>query len=80
MIYHSVFWQYMPPESQVALQQIIEAHGQTATRDAPLAWLRMEPPADNMAAMEVRLTLWPGGEERLLAQVHPHGAAVEWLD
>lgn len=78
VIYHSVFWQYMTPESQAALRQAIDEQAQTATPDAPLAWLRMEPPADNMAAMEVRLTLWPGGEERLLAQVHPHGASVGW--
>jgi hypothetical protein len=31
-----------------------------------------------MATMEVRLTLWPGGEERVLAEVHPHGAWVQW--
>jgi hypothetical protein len=27
----------------------------------------------------VTLTLWPGGEPRLLANCHPHGAWVEWL-
>ncbi len=78
VIYHSVFWQYMPPESQVALRQAIEYLGIGATDDAPLAWLRMEPPPENMAAMEIRLTMWPGGEERILAVVHPHGAAVAW--
>ena len=40
------------------------------------AWLRMEPAPDNIARMELRLTLWPGGEERVLAAVHPHGAWV----
>lgn len=80
VIYHSVFWQYMPPESQTALRQAIEYLGVGATNEAPLAWLRMEPPPTDLAAMEVRLTLWPGGRERLLARVHPHGASVEWLD
>jgi hypothetical protein len=28
--------------------------------------------------MEVRLTLWPGGEERILAQAHPHAAKIRW--
>lgn len=78
VIYHSVFWQYMPAESQAALRKTIEHLGERATVQAPLAWLRMEPPPENMAAMEVRLTLWPGGEERVLADVHPHGAAVSW--
>lgn len=78
VIYHSVFWQYMPAESQAALRKTIEYLGLGATAQAPLAWLRMEPPPENMAGMEVRLTLWPGGEERVLADVHPHGASVRW--
>lgn len=80
VIYHSVFWQYMPAESQAALRKTIEFLGVGATTQAPLAWLRMEPPPENMAGMEVRLTLWPGGEERVLADVHPHGASVRWRD
>ena len=78
VLYHSVFWQYMPPESQAALTTAIHRHGALATARAPFAWLRMEPPADNLASMELRLTLWPTGEERLLAMVHPHGAEVTW--
>lgn len=78
VIYHSVFWQYMPPESQAALLAAIEAHGASASNDAPFAWLRMEPPPNDLANMELRLTLWPGGEDRLLARVHPHGAEVNW--
>ncbi|MBP6878672.1 MAG: DUF2332 family protein [Phenylobacterium sp.] len=78
VIYHSVFWQYMPAESQVALRQAIEYLGASATNDAPLAWLRMEPPPENMAIMEVRLTMWPGGAERVLAVVHAHGASARW--
>jgi hypothetical protein len=78
VVYHSVFWQYVPPQSQAALQAAIETHGAAATEDAPLAWLRMEPPMDDLARMQLRLTLWPGGEERLLAEGHPHGAKVDW--
>ena len=77
--YHSVFWQYMPPESQSNLLKTFENISLNATDDAPFAWLRMEPPPDDMAAMEVRLTLWPNGTEQLLARVHPHGASVDWL-
>jgi len=78
VVFHSVFFQYMAPASQTALVETLAAHGTKATTAAPLAWLRMEPPADNPAIMELRLTLWPHGEERLLAIVHPHGAWVEW--
>ena len=79
VLFHSVFWQYMPSESQVALEQAIRNIGARATVTAPFAWLRMEPSAETMLVMEVRLTLWPGGEERLLARTHPHGATVTWL-
>ena len=78
VLYHSVFWQYMPPDSQSALLAAIQAHGAAASNEAPFAWLRMEPPPHDLANMELRLTLWPTGEERLLARVHPHGAKVDW--
>jgi hypothetical protein len=78
VVYHSVFWQYMPTESQAALLAAIQAHGAAATAAAPFAWLRMEPPPNDLANMELRLTLWPTGEEKLLARVHPHGAVVNW--
>ncbi len=44
-----------------------------ATAEAPLAWLRMEP-ADELA--EVRLAVWPGGEERRLCRAGYHGSPV----
>jgi hypothetical protein len=79
VIVHSVFFQYMPAESQAALVATLGEFGAAARPEAPLAWLRMEPAADSPAVMELRLTLWPGGHDRLLAHAHPHGAWVEWL-
>ena len=79
VLYHSVFWQYMPVNSQTALTEAIRVHGAAATVSAPFAWLRMEPDQSNLAAMELRLTLWPTGDERRLAFVNPHGAWVAWL-
>lgn len=79
VLFHSVFWQYMPPETAEALRAVIEAKGAEATAQAPCAWLRMEPPPESIIGMEVTLTLWPGGGSRVLARVHPHGARVEWL-
>jgi hypothetical protein len=78
VIFHSVFWQYMPAGRQEALATVIAALGERATAAAPFAWLRMEPPPHNPAVVELRLTLWPGGEDRLLGHAHPHGAWVEW--
>jgi hypothetical protein len=79
VIFHSVFWQYLPVDTQAALTQVIVRLGARATTEAPLAWLRMEPMPTNLADVELRLTVWPEGEERLLAHVHPHGAWVDWV-
>ncbi len=80
VLFHSVMWQYMPDATQAAVQAAIEAAGASATPDSPVAWLRMEPaPDSNGVPMELRLTTWPGADERLLATAHPHGAWVNWL-
>lgn len=78
VVFHSVFFQYMRAESQAGLVAVLAGAGDTATAAAPLAWLRMEPASDNPATMELRLTSWPGGEDRRLAAAHPHGAWIEW--
>jgi hypothetical protein len=74
--FHSVVWDYLPPAEQEQLRGHLERAGRVATRDAPLAWLRMEPAS---GSMEVRLTMWPGGQERLLARTEAHGRPVRWL-
>jgi hypothetical protein len=80
VIYHSIFWQYLPAQTQQGLEQAIADLGARATAQAPLAWLRMEPRPDNLAEIEVRLTLWPNGADRRLARCDPHGRWVEWQE
>ena len=76
VLYHSIFWQYLPAGTREGLTAAIAEVGAQATEAAPFAWLRMEPPPDNLAVVELRLTSWPGCEDRLLGEVHPHGAWV----
>jgi hypothetical protein len=78
VVYHSIFWQYLPAQTQAALEQAIAELGARATNDAPMAWLRMEPQAANLAQIEVRLTLWPLAPDRRLALCDPHGRWLEW--
>lgn len=74
IIMHSVAYQYFPPETQGRVTGAIEAAG---ARE-PLAWLRMEKvPADEKFSL--RLKLWPGGEDRLLAWTHPHARQISWV-
>jgi hypothetical protein len=76
VLYHSIVSQYLSEDERATLFTNIEEAGARATAEAPLAWLRMEP-ADDLA--NVHLTLWPGGEERLLARAGYHGSPVELL-
>ena len=78
VLMHSVVWQYVAAAEQRAISQAVEAAGAAATRAAPLAWLRFEPPTPQQR-VELRCKLWPGGEDRLLARAHPHGSVIEWL-
>jgi hypothetical protein len=76
VLYHSVMWQYLPEPTRTGLRSLIEATGMHATRQAPLAWLAFEPPYAD-AHMLLTLRLWPGGQARVLARAHPHGAWIE---
>jgi hypothetical protein len=58
------------------LVDVLSRAGNAASKAAPLAWLRMEPGADQA---DVRLTIWPEGEERVIATTNFHGRDIRWL-
>jgi hypothetical protein len=76
IVYHSVVTPYLTEDNRENLRRVIEDAGGRATADAPLAWLSMEPGADQA---EVHLTMWPGGERRLIAHASFHGRDVKVL-
>ncbi len=78
LVYHSITWQYFDPASQRRIANHLGEVGRACGRDSPLAWLRYEIDAA-VAAPTLTLTVWPSGEERILARGHPHGAWIEWL-
>lgn len=78
VLVHSVVWQYLPPATRERIEAALAAAATRTSREAPLAWLRMEFFAPGAPA-ELRLTLWPDGRERTLATAHPHGEWVEWI-
>jgi hypothetical protein len=78
VVQHSVAYVYFPEEKQARITAMMEEAGAAATEAAPLAWLRYEPEPDQ-ELFSLRLRLWPGGEDRLLAACHPHGSIVRWL-
>jgi hypothetical protein len=75
VIYHSIVSMYLSDEERDAFHECIDAAGQRATAEAPLAWLRLEPATQERA--DLHLTTWPGGETRHLARVGYHGTPVE---
>lgn len=77
VVFHSSVWIYIPRDEQQELSDRIEAQGARATRRRPLAWLRHED-GRQPGSVEIRLRVWPGGDETLLGMGHPHGRRVEW--
>jgi hypothetical protein len=65
VVFHSVVMPYLSDDARENVRQLIEEASQRATADAPLARLSMEPGAGEA---DVHLTLWPGGERRLIAR------------
>jgi hypothetical protein len=76
IVYHSVVMPYLSEEHREKLRNVIEDAGSRAPADAPLAWLSMEPGAEQA---DVHLTVWPDGERRLIAQAGLHGRDVKVL-
>jgi hypothetical protein len=76
LLFHSVMWWYVPEAERARIALVMQAAAARASRDAPLGWLRME--GSRLEETELRLRLWPDGEDALLATAHWHGAQVRW--
>jgi hypothetical protein len=75
VLFHSLVMLYLGEDGRGRLTQTMHEAGERASADAPLAWLRMELGGDEA---DVHLTIWPGGEEHLVAKAHYHGSPVKW--
>lgn len=78
VLFHSIAFQYFPKASQERIAGHMERAGASATRDAPLSWVRFEVDPELDKAFSLRLRLWPSGEDHLLATGDPHGSWVKW--
>ena len=74
VVFHSIVWQYVPEDERERIRHTLATA--RAGADARLAWLRME---SDGADARLDATVWPGGEERLLARAGYHGRPVRWL-
>ena len=79
VVFHSIVRQYLDDDEAAGVTRALEAAAGSATREAPFAYLRMEPDDDDPRMVDVHLTTWPGGDESLLAHSGYHGTSVRWL-
>jgi hypothetical protein len=77
VVYHTVFWTYLPRATQQHITEALDRAGAAATAERPLAWLRFEG-ADGRPPALLTLTLWPSGETRVLAEAGFHGQWLDW--
>jgi hypothetical protein len=79
VINHSIVWQYIPEDRRKQITKAIEAAGENATVERPLAWMMLETNRQTFKH-ELRVKYWPGPDEwHLLAEAQAHGAWVRWL-
>ncbi len=78
ILFHTVAFQYFGGDEKERIRAAMARAGEQASDNKPLGWLSLEL-NDEKTAFELRLKLWPGGDEIHLANAHPHGNWVEWL-
>ena len=75
VLMHSIMWQYLPESEQTEIRALIDQRGSVARSDAPMAWLTLEP-SPEMVHANVTVTVWPGGEPRVVATSGFHGPPI----
>jgi hypothetical protein len=79
VVFHSIVLPYLDDEERGRMSRTLEGAGAAASRDRPVAYLRMEPNEEDSTMVEVKLKTWPDGEDELLARTGYHGTSVRWL-
>ncbi len=75
VVFHSIVMQYVEEAERERIAAAIADAGSRATDDSPIARLELEPGGEEA---ELRVTLWPGGERRVLGHAGYHGVPVRW--
>lgn len=79
VIFHSIVWQYLPPETRAQIESAIAQAGAASSASKRLAWVQLETNRETFRH-ELIARHWPGdGEPVLLGKAHAHGAWVEWF-
>jgi hypothetical protein len=79
LVFHTVAWQYFPPETRTLALKALDRAGAKATEGAPLARLGMEADGTTEPGAALTLTLWPGEEVITLGRADFHGRWINWI-
>jgi hypothetical protein len=75
---HSIVWQYIPEDRRQKIRAAIEAAGQKATSERPLAWIMLETNRETFKH-ELSVKYWPGPDAwHLLADEAITAADLLW--
>jgi hypothetical protein len=81
LLFHTIVFQYLPPETQARIEVALAAAASRATTDAPVAHFAFEtdynPDGHNVGA-PMTLRIWPNGDTLNLGRADYHGRWVEW--
>lgn len=80
LIYHTIAWQYFPPETDSKCRAALASAGERATMQNPLAHLAVEIEDEEPGAI-MRLNLWSGASAQPeiidLGRIDPHGRRIQ---
>lgn len=68
--------QYLSERERRRILRLIETAGKRASEAVPVAWLRLEAVKDRF---QLRLRIYPGFKEQIIATSRPHAPSVRWL-
>lgn len=78
VIYHSIVLPYFDPDERNRFISLIRERGAATDADHPLAWISLEPSAEDSSVVELYCELWPEHRRIRLARTTPHGTHVRW--
>lgn len=79
VVFHSMVLQYLSGDKRAAFLALMARVGTSADPARPLAWISFEWTEDRSRVL-LQLTVWPRGTTRTLAECHPYGNWIRWLN
>jgi hypothetical protein len=77
VLLNTIVWRYLPEETRQRIRSSVDRFAEQATQRSPLAWLRIED-GESAEGADIRLNVWPGGQDRSLGLADFHGRWVKW--